>query len=336
MRPSFHPRLINGPFDDPGLFVPFIFSKRAFIFDIGDLHAISPRDILKISHAFVTHTHMDHFIGFDTLLRLMLGREKVIHLYGPEGFIRNVEGKLAGYTWNLVENYETNLILHAHEIFPDHMVSQTYACSDRFLPTAESSTHPFSGVLLQEPAISVSAILLDHDIPCLGFSMAERFHINIKKEAVSALGLEIGPWLNRFKEAVYRHGLSGHPFRVDTGEHEDQGQCFTIKELADKIAVITPGQKILYIADTADTESNTQKIITFAEGADHLFIEACFLEADRHAALKKRHLTARKAGFIAGKAGVKQFTIFHFSPRYIGMEKTLYEEAFAAYEAIHD
>ncbi len=25
MRPSFHPRLTNGPFDDPGLYIPFLF-----------------------------------------------------------------------------------------------------------------------------------------------------------------------------------------------------------------------------------------------------------------------------------------------------------------------
>ena len=60
MRPSFTPRLINDPFSDPGLFVPFLFEKRALMFDLGDLHALSPRDLLKVTHVFVTHSHMDH------------------------------------------------------------------------------------------------------------------------------------------------------------------------------------------------------------------------------------------------------------------------------------
>ena len=103
MRPSFHPRLANGPFDDPGLYIPFVFQKRALIFDLGDISRLLARDLLKISQAFITHTHMDHFIGFDRLLRLMLGREINLALAGPPGFLNNVAGKLAGYAWNLVD-----------------------------------------------------------------------------------------------------------------------------------------------------------------------------------------------------------------------------------------
>jgi ribonuclease BN (tRNA processing enzyme) len=39
---------------------------------------------------------------------------------------------------------------------------------------------------------------------------------------------------------------------------------------------------------------------------------------------------------IAGMARVKQFTLFHFSPRYSGMEDLFKEEAMAAYKRIRD
>jgi len=48
MRPSFYLRMVNGPFDDPGLFVPFLFEKRAIIFDLGDIYSLSARDVLKM------------------------------------------------------------------------------------------------------------------------------------------------------------------------------------------------------------------------------------------------------------------------------------------------
>ena len=99
MRPSLLPHLVNGPFEDPALFIRFLFENRAIMFDLGDIHALSTRDILKLTHVFVTHTHMDHFAGFDRLLRIFLGREKQLHLFGPRGFIRNIEGKLGGYQW---------------------------------------------------------------------------------------------------------------------------------------------------------------------------------------------------------------------------------------------
>jgi ribonuclease Z len=72
--------------------------------------------------------------------------------------------------------------------------------------------------------------------------------------------------------------------------------------------------------------------VKLAGGSDHLFIEAAFLDQDRELAKKKHHLTARRAGQLAATAQVKQFTVFHFSPRYTGMAQQLQEEAWSAAE----
>lgn len=333
MRRSFFPRLINGPFDDPGLFIQFFFEKRAVVFDLGDIYSLSPKDILKISHVFVTHTHMDHFVGFDRMLRLFLGRDQKLFLYGPEGFIKNVEARLGGYSWNLVKHYTNSLILHITEVRQDHLLSNIYPCQDGFQPASKAVEQPFNGTLHQEPAMTVFAEILDHSIPCLGFAIKERFHINIIKDRLKRLGLEIGPWLNEFKQALFSNEDRNSKFVVGDDKNSIKKK-FVLGDLADQIAIITPGQKVAYVVDAIYNQSNIDKMIKLAKNADQLFIEAAFLEKDKNIAEKKCHLTARQAGSIAGKAQVKQFTPFHFSPRYMGLEELLGEEARTAYEKV--
>lgn len=330
MRPSFHPRLINGPFDDPGLFIPFQFQNCALIFDLGDINCLAPKDILKISHAFISHTHMDHFIGFDRLLRLSLGREKNLALYGPPGFLKNVEGKLAGYTWNLADKYNYPLSLQISEVHPQYTLCRQYRCRDRFQPIGDPVEQPFAGILYEAPAFRVSAVILDHKIPCLGFSIRERFHVNIIKDGLNALGLTPGPWLTEFKQALYNQADPASKFEVKF-DRQKPPKHFILGELADKIARVTAGQKISYITDVVYNPSNRKRIVALVKESDHLFIEAVFLERDREIAERKQHLTARQAGHLAGTAQVKQMTVFHFSPRYTGMEQQLREEAMAAY-----
>ena len=336
MRSLFHPRLINGPFEDPGLFIPFFFEKRAVIFDLGDIYSLSAKDLLKISHVFISHTHMDHFVGFDRLLRLFLGREKKLYMYGPKGFLKNVEGKLAGYSWNLVQNFDNPFSLYITEVHAKQLITRQYQCKNRFTATKNTIKQPFNGILFKEPALTFSSVVLNHKIPCLGFTIKERFHVNIIKERLINLGLEIGPWLREFKQALFNHQDPDSNFEVKLGRENIRKKSFILGDLTNRIAIITPGQKITYITDILYCKPNIEKAVEFAKDADHLFIEAAFLEKDKDIAKKKFHLTARNAGMIAGMARVKQFTLFHFSPRYSGQEDLLQEEAQAAYKRIKD
>jgi ribonuclease Z len=332
MRPSFHPRLINGPFDDPGLFIPFLFQKRALVFDLGDINGLPARDILKISHVFVSHTHVDHFIGFDRLLRHMLGRDKNLSFFGPPGFMKNVEGKLAGYTWNLVDKYNYPLSLQITEVQRDFTLSREYRCRDRFEPLKDAVKQPFGGVLYEEAAFKVSAVILDHQIPCLGLSVKERFHVNIIKEGLKRLDLEPGPWLSEFKQALYNRTDPAVRFEVAT-PGQSGIKNFTLGNLAHQISRISPGQKITYITDVVYSDPNQDKIVKLARDSDHLFIEAAFMDKDRKIARDKGHLTARQAGDLAARSGAKQFKIFHFSPRYTDQESLMYQEAMEAYNS---
>jgi ribonuclease Z len=332
MRPSFHPRPVNGPFEDPVLFIPFFFDKRAILFDLGDLRNLSARELLKIGQVFISHTHMDHFVGFDTLLRIFLGREKDLHLFGPPPLLHNVEGKLAGYTWNLVHTYQNRFSIRVTEVHPDRSLTKEYRCSEAFSPDHKAKPHSFDGTLIEEDSFSVKAVHLDHKIPCLAFKLEERFHVNIMKDRLFTLGIPVGPWLKSFKEALYRGDNAESDFLVVWNENrKEMRRTFRLGDLGKKIARISPGQKIVYVVDVVYNDENAERIIHFAGDADQLFMEAAFLDEDKDLAAKKYHLTARQAGMLARRANVKALTICHFSPKYKQAPHRLTTEALAAF-----
>ncbi|MFP4194267.1 MAG: ribonuclease Z [Desulfosalsimonas sp.] len=332
MPPVFNPRMVNDPTGDPALFVPFFYEKRALIFDAGEISPLSPRDILKISHVFITHTHMDHFIGFDRILRICLGREKTLFVFGPEGFIQKISSKLGGYTWNLVHNYENPLALHVTEIRGDGLVSCRLDCRDRFEASKPEHGDFPSPLVYHEPGFTVEAAILDHDTACIGYALKERLSINIRKEILDEMGLIPGPWLYELKQALYADKDPETRFEVPDSFRRGAGPAeFRLGELSDRLAIFTRGKKIAYITDAAFHAENTEKIIHLARNADHLFIEAAFLEKDKDSAARKKHLTAAQAGRLAAEAGAKRYTLFHFSPRYSGCYEKLEKEAAEAF-----
>jgi len=332
MRPIFSPELVNDPFGDPGLYVDFKFEKRALLFDLGDLAALPPKKILRISDVFVSHTHMDHFFGFDRLLRICLGRDTGMRLYGPPGFAAQVEHKLAAYTWNLVENYPGDFVVDVWEVDPGwHARGARLRCHKRFRrePLEERRLH--DGVLLDEPAFRVRAAFLDHGTACLGFAVEEKTHINVWKNRLAELGLPVGAWLKELKAAVTRNAPDDTPVRAwwhdRNGEHE---RIFPLGALKAEVLRLVPGEKICYVTDVAFHPDNARRVAALAVDAEQLFIECVFLDQDADHAARKYHLTARQAGSIAREARARLVIPFHFSPRYMNREAELRDELEAA------
>ncbi len=315
MKPSFHTRLLNGPFDDPGLYVRLIREGRALLFDTGFTLSLSVKDILKIKDIFVSHAHVDHFIGFDNILRIHLKKDDILRLYGPEGFINNLEGKLSSYTWNLIKDY--SLVIEVSEVNGESVKRAAFKAKNSFKRENMGNTS-FDGVLIKDASFKVSSAVLDHQIPSLAFSIEEDYHINIDKSRLNALGLPVGPWLGEFKNAI-REKAEDTVFKVENRE-------YTFSEL-ENIANITKGQKLSYVVDVLGSRNNIEDIVTLIKGSDVLYIEAYFLDKDKERAEQRYHLTAKQAGMIANKAGVGKLVVFHFSPRYLDNPEALIKEA---------
>jgi len=328
MRPTFSAELVNEPFGDPGLYVDFRFAPRALLFDLGNPAALSNRKLLRISDVFVTHTHMDHFFGFDRLLRICLGRANHLRLYGPPGFTAQVEHKLAAYTWNLVDNYPGDFTIEAWELAPDWQARGTrLRCHTRFQAEPLGQRALAEGLLLDEPAFRVRAAFLDHGTPCLGFAVEEKVHVNVWKNRLAEFGLTVGPWLRDLKALVVRGAPDDTLVQAPgSGAEGAAGPVLTLGMLKARVLELVPGEKIAYVTDVAYHADNVQRIVALAGGATQLFIECAFLEQDGDHGARKLHLTARQAGSIARAAGARYVIPFHFSPRYAGREAELREE----------
>ena len=326
MRPLLHPSLVNGRFGDPALYVETLHQRGALLFDMGDLTPLSARDLLRIGHVFVTHTHIDHFIGFDSLLRISVGREKGVQMVGPEGFIDRVHHKLQAYEWNLVDRYETDLVFDVLELVAPGVAGRArFRFKKRFEREGEESVVVSDAVVAASEGVEVRAAILDHHGPCLGFAVAEPAHANVWKNRLDERGLETGAWLQVLKRAVIDHGPDELPVKLPGGGTAPLG---TLRD----IVTITRGQKIAYVTDVADTPSNREAIVALAEGADTLFIESRFAAADAAQARERAHLTTTAAGEIAHAAGVRKVEPFHFSPRYEGEEERMLGEVAAAFQ----
>lgn len=324
MRPMLHATLVNGRFGDPALFVQMLHRREALLFDAGDLSALSARDLLRVTDLFITHMHMDHFIGFDALLRVHVGRDKVLRVTGPPGICERVEHKLQAYDWDLVERYDSDLLFDVCELGPDGpLASARFRFKRRFEREPLSVADDWNEVA----GLKLETALLEHHGPCLGFAVSEPAHVNVWKSRLEDRGLATGKWLQELKAAI----VAGRPDDTMISLSADDQR--PLSELGD-LVTISRGQKVAYVTDVADTPSNRAAIGRLAAGADLFFLEARFAAEDREQARQRAHLTTRATGEIARAARVRRLEPFHFSPRYEGEEQRMLGEVAAAFSGI--
>lgn len=332
MRPLFEPALVNDAFGDPGLYVDFREERRALLFDFGDVSALPPRKLLRISHVFVTHAHIDHFVGFDRWLRVVLGRKERATLYGGPGFIAQVEHKLAAYTWNVVHRYEVALTIDAIELGADGRARRASFCSrDRFARAEGESWTRTDDVVLAEESFRVRARFLDHDVLCLAFALEETTHVNVWKNRLAEMGLPTGHWLHALKRAARASAPADTPIEVRWRDRD--GEHTMTRRLGELRPVLqfVPGRRIGYVTDIRYTEANLRALDELLGGVDLLFIESVFLDSEAEHAARKNHLTAKQAGTIARRLGARAVVPFHFSPRYEDRASELHAELQAAW-----
>lgn len=306
-QPRIKHYLTNEKYEDPGIVIEIPQLGEYILFDLGNIHRLDRELIKKITKVFITHTHMDHFIGFDTLLRHKLGKPHTVEFFGIDPLADNLYSKLQGYTWNLVE-FEPQLIFRVKQINGELFESYEFDIKKKFAKDFLSEERIKDDIVYENKFYRVRFAVLDHKINILGYSFELKDKLLLKKEKVETLPLK-GREVGEFKAFLENRQNIDKTFRI--GEN-----VYSYQELFEEYAYIQKGTKISYITDVVYSLENRDKIVNLVKGSDYLYCESVFLERDREQAEKVYHLTTRQTAEIASLANVKNLTVFHFSRRY--------------------
>ncbi len=262
------------------------------------------KELLRIRQVLISHTHIDHFIGFDALLRAQLFSSKPLTLYGPPGLASQVGGKLAGYAWNLVD--DSPFRIEVCELCGPNLMRTTFWCRERFVP-GQPQQESWSCSLPEGIELRFAEVV--HNVPCLAYRLTWPGEVRIDKQALKATGRAPGPWLQELKQ----------------NPESDL-------ELAARLLVSQPPRSLAYVTDTVWNKVSARALLELCRGAEELWCEACYVHSQVTKAREHLHLTARQAARLASEAVVGKLHLFHFSRRYPDGEAHL-EEARVVFPA---
>lgn len=323
----FIPSFVNPPAEDPSLYLSIYGQKRAILVDCGVNYRLSIRALQKVSYVFISHTHIDHFIGFDNLVRANIRLPKKLHVYGPHGITGYVHHKMQGYCWNLLS--EDALEILVFEISPRAISETLVSYRDGFQKATllHEQCLEENNVIHSEAEFDVTCGWMEHKIPCLGYAFTSHRSWQVDKDKLGQFPHPAGAWIKDLKSFLENDVALTSVLCIE-------GQDYTVAELKDKLLIEHSGQKICYVADTLYNEFTEANIVRLANNADLFFCETHFAEEEANNAKETCHLTARQAGILARKANARRVIGFHYSPRYLQGRQNIVEkelqDAFAA------
>jgi ribonuclease Z len=316
---------LNGPFGDPALYIWEVNGNGALLFDCGDLSRLSTRQLLKVSHIFLSHCHMDHFFGFDLFLRVHVGSEKKVTIFGPPETSKHVAGKLQAYTWNLVSDQTLEFVAVDLDLARRKKSTTHFRAKDAFRPSSAhvEDWNPETA-LLDTGIYTVRTTMLDHRTPSMAYAVEEKQSFGVNSARIREMGLKPGAWINQLKRLFLCGGLEDAEINIQNdGDNEIR---IAARDLAAQILIPRKRHKIAYVTDGAASEPNERTLSSLVFDSDILFCETCFVEADRALADETKHFTATFIAKLARAARVVTLAPIHFSKRYLEDPERVYQE----------
>lgn len=331
---SYELRFVNGLSGDPAVYLFFPTWTESLLLDLGGLEPLTNREILKVRHAFVSHCHIDHFIGFDRLLRVNVPHFRSVHVTGPEGFIENVRGKLNGYCWNLLE--ADQVAFTVQEVHADGSVIRAdLLSSEDFNPIREQREGPTHDGTVTVSELSdgavMSAVVLDHGTPSLAYRLDLPQRYRVKIEELDRIGIKAGAWIKDVQRAMNQKQVNSLI--------EIEGKEFMVADLAAAVMEEHLKHSVGYVTDIVFNHENLQRARKLLKDVKVLICEASFRDTDVHRSFSKKHLSTRQAALLAAYVGAKRLEPFHFSGIYGGEDHVSQKEVadfFASFSTLDE
>ena len=319
------PAFFGGLLDDPILFLRIRPMRRALLFDCGQIAHLAKRVIKPIDAVFITHAHMDHIMGFPTLVRHHHASPHPLDVFGPEGISERIMHLLGGFDWNLAEPYW--FTLRVHEVLDKRISHFTFPGSERFLRRFDGEEQRSGDLIWSSRYIDVSARIFDHKLPVLAFRIDERPCFTIDLQQLSAYGLTAGDWLRDLKTRVWKE-QDDHAVKIACRK----GSIECKEEVTDPAALykIIRGRNepasIGYMTDVGWTPENLAGMEVFFKGLTLFCAECTFLATDEAKARASYHLTTTDLNKLTQRLAPRWLLPMHLSKSYLRRTVDLYSE----------
>ncbi|WP_240723586.1 peptidase [Flavobacterium sp. J27] len=284
--------------------------KWNYIVDCGEASLLSVKDCLKTRAIFISHTHIDHFINFDQIMRHQIGTKERYIICGPKNIASQVQAKLKSFTWNLVEAdavvYEIREIISEHKILVYELKPAEWELTFLYERTS----------LYKDERVVVNFTILDHKTDVIAYHFKENDSVSI---LISEVPYQPGKWITELKQA-YLSNNSDEIIIIEEKEYLANDLFHYLK--------IEKGNTLGVILDHAFHEENHAKIKQLFFNCDLVLIECFYKDEDKEKALLNYHSYASQSGKVMRNAMVKKAIPIHFSRKYVEQDIIQIEEDF--------
>lgn len=316
IEPTFHAGLL----DDPLLLIHIRPEGRSLLFDCGSLHHLAKRTLKSIDAIFISHAHMDHFMGIDRFVRHSMVSGRVYDIFGPPGLAARMERKLGGYDWNLAEDFWSDL--RVHEIHPHHTARTLFSGSRSYRGVFLGREERRGSLIYSTDHLQVDAALFDHKITVLGFRITEKPGFQIDSRALDGWGLIPGHWLQELKRNFYEKKLD-RPIQVTTREGKS---TFTGDLLYRRICRESAPAALGYLTDVGATAWNYRQAQDLFTGLDLFICECSYLKSQKEKARTSYHLCTDDVEELATRLQPRYLLPMHLSKTHLKHPLDLYRE----------